>query len=87
MVKPELADRLGPSSGEAERILDVFVLLRRKQAAFVFLVSITELAIFYLPLSGSQIPPGQVNTDSEYRRDKQVLKLVRSIHFSCSCAT
>lgn len=67
-------------------MLDVLVLPLREQAAFVLLVSITELAIFYLPLSGSQIPPGQVNTDSEYRREKQVLKLVRGIYFSFNCA-
>lgn len=35
------------------------------------LVSITELAIFYLPLSGSQIPSGQVNTEFEYRKEKR----------------
>lgn len=51
-------------------------------AVFVLLVSITGLVIFYLPLSGSHIPPGQVNTESEYRREKQVLKLVRGIYFS-----
>lgn len=67
-------------------MLDVFVLQLRKQAVFVVLVSITEPAIFYLPLSGSQFPPGQVNTDSEYRREKQVLKLVRGIYFSYNCA-
>ena len=36
-----------------EKLLDGFVPHLRKQAMLVLLVSITELVIFYLPLSGS----------------------------------